>query len=154
MVLDRGKFLSTTRISERLVAAGVSTTKLPETLRFYGEILGFAPKPTTAATSPADQRLQLRVGANGDYVEVHVAAKDDTPFFRFEVRDLDHAKAQLERSLYFPTYGRPVVIETGSSRRRLIALRDPEGIRVELVEPDLASSKAGSIPYAPPSRVP
>lgn len=154
MFMDRGKFLSATRISDRLVAAGVATARLPETLRFYGDILGFAQNPTTAATSPVDQRLQLPVGANGDYVEVLVAPKDDTPFFRFEVRDLDRAKAQLERSPYFSTYGRPVVIETGSSRRRVISLRDPEGIRVELVEPDLASSKAESIPHAPPSRVP
>ena len=154
MVLDRGKFLSATRISDRLVAAGVATTKLPDTLRFYGEIFGFPPDPPRAGSAPGTPLHRFRVGANGDYVEVLVAPKDDTPFFRLEVRDLDHAKLQLERSPYFPTYGRPVAIQSGPLLPRAIHLWDPEGIRVELVEPASDGSTAPSIPDAPPARTP
>ena len=152
MVLDRGRFLSATRISDRLVAAGVATAKFPETLRFYGEIFGFPQESPRAGPALGEPLHRFRVGANGDYVEVRVAPKDDTPFFRLEVRDLDHAKAQLERSSYFPTYGRPLAIQSVPSRPRAIHLWDPEGIRVELVEPDTASFKDTSTPHAPPVR--
>lgn len=142
MVLDRGKFLSGTRISDRLVAAGVATTRLPETLRFFGEIFGFPQDPPRAGPDSGEPQRRLRAGANGDYVEVLVAPQDDTPFFRLEVRDLDSAKAQLERSPFFPNYGRPIAIQSGPSRARAIHLWDPEGIRVELVEPDTGRSTA------------
>lgn len=154
MVLDRGQFLSATRVSDRLVAAGVATTKLPETQRFYGEILGFSQNPQRAVLASDELRQRLRAGANGDYVEVRVAPRDEIPFFRLEVRDLDRAKGQLERSPYFPTYGRPVAIQSGSARPRAIHLWDPEGIRVELVEPAPDSSTAPLPPHAPPARTP
>ncbi|MCX6934558.1 MAG: VOC family protein, partial [Verrucomicrobia bacterium] len=125
MVLDRGKFLSGTRISDRLVAAGVATTRLPETLRFFGEIFGFPQDPPRAGPDSGEPQRRLRAGANGDYVEVLVAPQDDTPFFRLEVRDLDSAKAQLERSPFFPNYGRPIAIQSGPSRARAIHLWDP-----------------------------
>lgn len=153
MVLDRGKFLSAARISDRLVAAGVVTTQLPETRRFYGEIFGFPEDPPRAVPGSGEARHRLRAGANGAYVEVIVAPEDDAPFFRLEVRDLDHAKAQLERSPYFPAYGRPVAIRSGPSLPRAICLWDPEGIRVELVEPDTGGSTAPSTPHAPPARM-
>ena len=152
MVLDRGKFLSSTRISDRLIAAGVATTKLPETLRFYGEIFGFPQDLPRAGPASGEPLQRFRVGANGDYVEVLVAPKDDTPFFRLEVRDLDYARAQLERSPYFPTYGRPLAIQSVPSRPRAIHLWDPEGIRVELVEPETATPLGSPTPYAPPAR--
>jgi lactoylglutathione lyase len=152
MVLDRGKFLSGTRVSDRLVAAGVATARLPETLRFYGEIFGFPQDPPRAGPASGEPRHRLRAGANGDYVEALVAPQDDTPFFRLEVRDLDSAKAQLERSPYFPSYGRPVAIQSGPSHARAIHLWDPEGIRVELVEPDTGRSTASSPPHGAPSR--
>ena len=152
MVLDRGKFLSATRISDRLVAAGVATTKLPETLRFYGEIFGFPQDPMSVGRAAGEPPRRFRVGANGDYVDVLVAPKDETPFFRLEVRDLDQARAELERSPYFPTYGRPVAIRSGPLLPRAIHLWDPEGIRVELVEPETATPSGSPSPYAPPTR--
>jgi catechol 2,3-dioxygenase-like lactoylglutathione lyase family enzyme len=154
MVQDRGKFLSASRVAERLVAAGVTTAKLPETRRFFGEVLGFPPVPPRAGPSADDSRHRLRVGASDDYVEVLVAPKDETPFFRLEVRDLDQTKTLLERSLYFPTYGRPVAIVSGPNQRRVIPLIDPQGIRVELVESDMISTKPVAPRHAPSGRSP
>lgn len=134
MIQDRGRFLSEARVSDHLVAAGVATSRAAETVRFYRDILGFSELTHADPVGGAVTPPRLTVGPARDHVEVVDAGGAHPPFFRFAVPSLELAKAQLERTAYFRTYGRPILIEQNPGSPRLIALWDPEGIRVELAE--------------------
>lgn len=152
MIMDRGKYLSPTRISNHLIAAGIATGRLAETLRFFRDTLG-ASEAARGNTSDASAALaRLQVGGDGDCIEVVAESADPQPFFRFAVPDLEAAKARLECKEYFATYGKPLTIGKGTDQRRVIHLWDPEGIRVELVQSGPVPAKAASPLDAPPVR--
>jgi lactoylglutathione lyase len=59
-----------------------------------------------------------------------------TPHFCLLVRDTEKAKAKLESSPYRSKYDKPLEIRVGKNRKRQLNLYDPDGTRVELMEPN------------------
>ena len=55
--------------------------------------------------------------------------------------DVEKAKAKLEKTAYFATYGRPLETKTGKNHKRQLNLFDPDGVRVELMEPETFDGK-------------
>ena len=51
------------------------------------------------------------------------------------VPDIEKAVKTLEARPYFKTYGKPLEIRTGVNRKRQCNLYDPDGTRIELMEP-------------------
>jgi hypothetical protein len=66
-----------------------------------------------------------------------------------EVTDLAKAVAKLEKSPYRSHYLKPVEPMIGKNRRRILNLIDPNGIRVELMEPSTVDGQP-----VPPSEAP
>jgi lactoylglutathione lyase len=58
--------------------------------------------------------------------------------------------AALEAKPYFKTYGQPIVEHTGINRKRQANLFDPDGTRIELMEPDTIDGKPTPPSTAPP----
>lgn len=134
MVLDRGKFLPATRISDHLLCAVLTTTRQPEMLRFYRDALGFSPGERNAAREKEPAYLRLQIPGSTDYVDLMLGAVEERPYFGFEVRDVDQARARLERTSYWPTYGHPLEARRGKDGRRVLEVFDPDGMRIELIE--------------------
>jgi lactoylglutathione lyase len=68
------------------------------------------------------------------------------------VPDIEKAKAELESRAASAGYTRPLEIRTGINRRRQLNLYDPDGTRVELMEPHTVDGKPAVSSNAPPPR--
>lgn len=134
MFLDRGKFLSERRISDHLIAAGVATTKLSETLTFYREILGFEERPAGSTGVGGYRHLRLGIPGSSDYVEVTAAPDDPTPYFCLEVPDVDAAKATLAERAREMHYDRSLAISRTETGQRVLDVYDPDGMKIRLIE--------------------
>lgn len=145
MVLDRGKFLSDRRISDHLIAAGVATTKLSETLTFYREILGFEERAPGSTEASGSRRLRLGIPGSNDYVEVTVVPDDPTPYFCLEVPDVDAAKATLAERAREMHYDRSLDISRTETGQRVLDVYDPDGMKIRLIE----GGPVGKSPFAP-----
>ena len=84
----------------------------------------------------------MRLPESQDYVEFMLYTDLPAPTARgsqlhicLEVPDINKALAQLEASPFRKNYTRPLEIRTGINRRRQLNLFDPDGTRIELMEP-------------------
>ena len=147
---DQGKFLPDTRISEHITHGGVVVTDLAATLHFYGDVLGFTESWRGGASSNVLSWINMKAPAGGDYVEFMLDPKT-TPHFCLLVPDMEKAKARLESSPYRSKYDKPLEVRVGKNRKRQLNLYDPDGTRVELMEPNTvdgvpAASSAAPLP--------
>jgi catechol 2,3-dioxygenase-like lactoylglutathione lyase family enzyme len=133
---DRGQFLPETRISEHITHGGVLVKDVPAAMHFYGDILGFTETWRGSSDGRTLSWINLRApDPSGDYVEFMLAPKT-TPHFCLLVPDMEKARAKLEASPYRPKYDNALEIRVGKNRKRQLNLYDPDGTRVELMEPD------------------
>jgi lactoylglutathione lyase len=66
------------------------------------------------------------------------------------VPDINKAVAELESRPYFKTYGKDLTIATGVNRKRQVNMYDPDGTRVEIMEPFTVTGKPTPPSTAPP----
>jgi lactoylglutathione lyase len=69
-----------------------------------------------------------------------------------EVPDIDKAKAWLESRPAMKQYTRPLEIRTGTNCKRQMNLYDPDGTRLELMEPHTVDGKPTPSSTAAPPR--
>jgi catechol 2,3-dioxygenase-like lactoylglutathione lyase family enzyme len=144
---DKGKFLPDSRVSDHITHAGVVVADLPAVKHFYGDILGFKEGWRGSANGEVISWIHMKL-PGGDYVELMLNPKT-VPHFCLEVPDINKAKAKLEASPYRPKYEKPFEPYIGKSGKRIINLYDPDGTRIELMEPNTADGKP-----VPPSDAP
>jgi lactoylglutathione lyase len=156
---DRGKHLSPSRISDRALHAGILVGELARANAFYSGVLGFAEFwRGSAAGSPTLSWVNMRVLDGTDYIEFMLYAEKPAPDRRGSahhlcllVPDAAKAAATVQSRAARTGYARPIEIRTGINRKRQINLFDPDGTRVELMEPDTIDGKpAPSSPLPPP----
>ena len=70
-----------------------------------------------------------------------------------EVPDIEKSVAILEANPYRKQYTRPLEIRTGTNRKRQMNLYDPDGTRIELMEPQTVDGKPTPPATAPPPRL-
>lgn len=150
-----GKFAGERRISGHLRHVGIIVTNLEASLRFYGR-LGFRETWRGSRSTNQLSWVNLKVPDGDDYVELMLYTELPPPDKRgtahhmsLEVPDIERAKAELEGRNIQTNYARPMQIQTGINRKRQMNLFDPDGTRVELMEPKTTNG----LP-APPSRAP
>jgi lactoylglutathione lyase len=155
-MLNRGKFLADTRISARLAHVGVLEGDLDAAKAFYEDILGFHEIWRGAKTPAVLNWVHEQVPEGKDFIELMLYAQLPDPDKRggahhlcLEVPDLEKARAILEHRAARIGYTKAMTIQTGVNRKRQLNLYDPDGTRVELMEPRTVDG----IP-APPSTAP
>lgn len=148
IVRDRGKYLPEGRISRRITHAGVKVADLTAANAFYGGLLGFRESWRGSSDGKVISWLHLKEPASGDYVEFMLTSKV-APHFCLDVPDMEQARLLLEQSPVRVHYAKPIEIMVGKNRRRIISLFDPDGNRVELMEP----TTVDGVP-TPPSTAP
>jgi lactoylglutathione lyase len=155
-MLNKGKFLPETRISTKMPHVGILVGDLDAAQKFYGQVLGFTEIWRGSKTPEQLNWVHERLTDGSDFIELMLYADlpDADKRGRFhhlclEVPDMDKAKAILEERAAKIGYTRPLEIQTGINRKRQLNLYDPDGTRVELMEPNTIDG----IP-APPSTAP
>jgi lactoylglutathione lyase len=155
----QGKFLPDTRISTNMPHLGILVGDLEAAKRFYEDILGF--KESWRGSKNPDQlswvheRLPEGKGFFEFMLYAELPAADKRGKYHhlcLEVPDIAKAKATLEQRVSRVNYTKSLDIQTGINRKRLLNVYDPDGTRVELMEPQTVDGIPALASKAPPPR--
>jgi catechol 2,3-dioxygenase-like lactoylglutathione lyase family enzyme len=159
---EKGKFLPQTRIAMRLKHAGVLVGELEPALKFYCGILGGTETWRGANNTQQLSWVNVKLANSDDYIEFMLYSELPPPEKRggqhhlcLEVANVANAKATLEQRAARVGYARKLEITTGINRKRQLNVWDPDGTRVELMEPrtvDGTSPPSSGLP--PPKSAP
>jgi catechol 2,3-dioxygenase-like lactoylglutathione lyase family enzyme len=157
---DTGRHLPPSRISDHAMHVGILVGSLDRANGFYGDILGFTEFwRGAAATSTTLSWVNMRVPDGTDYVELMLYDQLPPPGNRgsahhvcLVVPDVERAVSMLDARSARESYTRPVAIRTGINRKRQVNLFDPDGTRVELMEPSTIDGKPAPSSTLPPPR--
>jgi lactoylglutathione lyase len=157
---ERGNFLPDTRVSVRIAHAGILVGNVDAALRFYGGILGGRETWRGSKDSKVLSWVNVKLPDGEDYIEFMLYSELPPPGQRgkqhhicLEVPDIESAKATLASRVAKIGYERPLEIQTGINRKRQLNLWDPDGTRVELMEPRTVDGIATPASTAPPPQV-
>jgi catechol 2,3-dioxygenase-like lactoylglutathione lyase family enzyme len=151
---DAGKHLPASRVSDRALHLGILVGSLDRATAFYNGILGFQEFwRGAAAKSPTLSWVNMRVPDGTDYLEFMLYDRIPEPGSRgtahhlcLVVPDVEKAVAALQARASTAGDSRPMEVRTGINRKRQVNLFDPDGTRVELMEPNTVDGQP-----APPS---
>jgi len=157
---NAGQHLPATRLSQHAIHVGILVGSLEASMTFYGGILGFEEFwRGSAANSKTLSWVNMRVPDGTDYIEFMLYGDKPAPDRRgsahhlcLVVPDADKAVAALDARPARASYTRPVEIRTGINRKRQVNLFDPDGTRVELMEPNTIDGKPTPSSTLPPPR--
>lgn len=152
----KGKFMSDQRVSVHMPHVGVMVGQLDESMRFYGEILGFT-EIWRGGAGKILSWVNLRVPDGTDYIEFMLYNKAPTRetlltkhHICLEVPDIVKA-SEILKSRPLPEGCKPPdAMKTGVNGKRQINYFDPDGTRVEIMEPTTFDGKPVPPSTAPP----
>jgi catechol 2,3-dioxygenase-like lactoylglutathione lyase family enzyme len=158
--LNRGKFMPETRIATKAPHLGILVGDLDASKKFYEGILGF--KEIWRGAKKPDQLnwVHEQIPDGKDFVELmlyselpDVDKRGKYHHLCFEVPDIEKAKATLSQRAARISYTRPLDIQTGINRKRQLNVYDPDGTRVELMEPQTVDGVPAPSSTAPPPKL-
>ncbi len=158
-VRENGKYLPE-RVSARVMHVGILVGSLAPAMQFYGSILGFQ-EILQRQQQRQNAQLGQYEGARWRYLHLEFMLYDQLPapnargtqhHMCLEVPDIDKAKAWLEARPALTQYTRTLEIKTGINRKRQLNLYDPDGTRLELMEPHTVDGQPAAPSTAPPPR--
>ena len=114
-----------------------------KSIDFYGGVLGFTETWRGGADPKELSWINMKVPDGDDYVELMLYHSLPDPskwggknHISLVVPDVDKAVAVLEARPAFKAYGKPLTIATGVNGKRQVNLYDPDGTRLELMDPN------------------
>ena len=141
-VREKGKHLREDRLSKRMMHVGIIVTELEPEKKFYADVLGFHETWRGSKSGDVLSWVNTRVPDGTDYVEFMMYDKAPDQTHRgsahhlcLEVPDVATAVATIKAKPYYKDYGKPIEIRIGTNRKRQANLFDPDGTRIELMEP-------------------
>ena len=150
-----GKLLPESRISPRIYHVGYLVGDAQRTTDFY-KMLGFTETWRGGANPKELSWINMKVPDGEDYVELmlyHSLPTDSwggKNHLSLVVPDIEKSVAILKARPYFATYGKPLDIHTGVNQKRQMNMYDPDGTRVEIMEPNTVTGKPTPSSSAPP----
>ena len=142
---ERGRFMPETRISSQMAHAGILVRKLGPAIKFYRDVLGFEEFWRGSSSGTELSWVNMRVPDGSDYLEFMLYSQppdNQQMGVRHHIclftPDIKKAVAILEGRPAFKKYGRAITINVGKNGKRQANLFDPDGTRIELMEPDAA----------------
>jgi catechol 2,3-dioxygenase-like lactoylglutathione lyase family enzyme len=154
---EKGKFMPDTRISTHIAHIGVMVASLDPAMKFYRDILGFEDIWRGGPSSDVLSWVNMRVPDGKDYLEFMLySAPPDAAQIGVKnhicliTPDIKAAVALLESRRSGKSYTRPIEIRIGRNGKRQANLFDPDGTRIELMEPNTADGKPVPSSKAPP----
>jgi len=156
---NAGKYLPDTRIATNIPHMGILVGDLDAAKAFYEGILGFheiwrgAKNP--AVLSWVHEQIPDGTGFLEFMLYPELPAADKRGkyhHFCLEVPDIAAAKAILEKRAALIGYTKPLEIQTGINHKRQLNVYDPDGTRVELMEPHTVDGLPAPASTAPPPK--
>jgi lactoylglutathione lyase len=158
-MLNNGKFMPDTRISTNMPHMGILAGDLDADKKFYEDILGCSEIWRGSKNSSVLNWVHEKIPDGNGFLELMLYSETPAPDKRgkyhhlcLEVPDLDKAKAILEERAPRIGYTNALDIQTGVNRKRQLNLYDPDGTRVELMEPRTVDGTTAPSSTAPPPR--
>jgi catechol 2,3-dioxygenase-like lactoylglutathione lyase family enzyme len=154
---EKGKYLPDTRISQHMAHVGVLIGALDPAMKFYRDILGFQ-EFWRGGASPGKvlSWVNMRVPDGGDYLEFMLySTPPDAEQMGVKnhlcllTPDITKAVATLEARPARKNYTRSIEIKVGVNGKRQANLFDPDGTRIELMEPNTLDGKPAPSSTAP-----
>ena len=153
---EKGKFMPDSRISTQIMHVGLLADDLDRSMRFYGGILGFQEFWRGSGSPRMLSWVNIRPPESQDYLELMLYDKLPEPGSRgtknhasLMVPDAEKALAELKKRAVKAGYEQEIAIQIGVNRRRQINLYDPDGTRIELMEPNTVDGKPAPNSTAP-----
>ena len=156
-IREKGKFMTESRISTQMAHAGILVGKLEPAMKFYRDLLGFEEFWRGSSSGTELSWVNMRVPDGTDYLEFmlyskppdsqQIGVKNHICLF---TPDVKKAVGILESRPAFKNYARPITINVGKNGKRQVNLFDPDGTRIELMEPNTADGKSVPSSNAPP----
>lgn len=152
-----GKYMPDSRVSTHMTHVGVTVGPLARAMKFYQDVLGFQEFWRGSSSGTTLSWVNMRVPDGNDYLEMmlYKTPPDEAQMgvknhVCLVVPDVEKAVAMLEARPAYKNYGKKIEIKTGVNGKRQANLFDPDGTRVELMEPDRAKGKPVPSSTAPP----
>ncbi|HEY6851044.1 MAG TPA: VOC family protein [Terracidiphilus sp.] len=158
-LLNKGKFLNPNAISDHMTHVGlIVPPPMDVEYKFYTDVLGFKEFWQGSADGKTLSYVNLRVPDGTDYDEFILTKDVPPPTARgvahhlcLQVPSVPAAVAKLEAEPYYKeVYKREIEIHVGKNHKRQANLFDPDGTRVELMEPDTVDGTPAPSSTAPP----
>ena len=141
-MLNKGKFLPETRISNYMPHVGILVNDVDAAKDFYEGVLGFKEIWRGSKNHTQLSWVHERMPEGKEFIEFMLYSLLPDPDKRgkfhhlcLEVPDINAAKATLEQRAALINYTKPMEIQLGINRKRQLNVYDPDGTRVELMEP-------------------
>jgi catechol 2,3-dioxygenase-like lactoylglutathione lyase family enzyme len=146
-----------TRISTHIPHVGVLAQELERSQKFYGDILGFRETWRGSTSGTVLSWVHMRVPDGEDTIELMLYATPQNAeqmgtknHVCLVTPDIQKAVAALEARPARKAYRQPIEIRVGKNGKRQANLYDPDGTRIELMEPDTVDGKPAPSSTAPP----
>jgi len=154
---EQGKFMPDTRVSTRMAHVGVLVRVLEPSLKFYRDVLGFQEFWRGSSSGTELSWVNMRVPEGNDYLELMLYSKPPDAeqigtknHICLITPDIKKAVAMLEARPARKNYPRPIEVKVGKNGKRQANLFDPDGTRIELMEPNTVDGKPVPSSTAPP----
>jgi len=154
-----GKYLPDTRISTHMAHEGVTVAALDPSTKFYGGILGFQEFWRGSSSGKVLSWVNMRVPDGQDYLEFMLYSKPPDAremgvknHICLVTSDIEKAVASLKARPAAKSYTLPIEIKVGVNGKRQANLFDPDGTRIELMEPNTFDGKPVPPSAAPPPK--
>jgi lactoylglutathione lyase len=146
---EQGRFMPDSRISRQMAHAGVLVGALEPALKFYRDILGFREFWRGSSSGTELSWVNMRVPDGDDYLELMLYSEPPDAgqmgtknHICLVTPDIKKAVAMLEAHPARKNYTKPIEIKIGKNGKRQVNLFDPDGTRIELMEPNTVDGKA------------
>lgn len=156
---EKGKYIPETRISTHMPHVGVLIGDLDAAMKFYHEVLGFEEFWRGSSSGKVLSWVNMRVPDGDDYLEFMLYSKPPDEEQRgvknhvcLLTPNIEKAVATLQARTARIGYARPIEIRIGTNRKRQANLFDPDGTRIELMEPNTVDGKPAPSSTAPPAQ--
>ena len=145
---DKGKATPDTRISTHMRHVGIMVGQLDLSMKFYGDILGFKETWRGSSNGKTLSWVNLKVPDGDDYLEFMLYDKQPTldrlhtmHHVCLEVPDVAKAGELLKTRSLPEGCKPPTEMKLGVNGKRQINYYDPDGTRIEIMEPTTADGK-------------
>jgi catechol 2,3-dioxygenase-like lactoylglutathione lyase family enzyme len=137
-----GKDLPDTRISKHMSHAGIQVANLDSAMKFYRDVLGFKEIWRGSSDGKTLSWVNMKVPDGDDYIEFMLYDKEPSQDRKgtmnhicLVVDDVAGAGKILKSRILPEGCKLPTDMKTGINRKRQINYYDPDGTRVEIMEP-------------------
>jgi catechol 2,3-dioxygenase-like lactoylglutathione lyase family enzyme len=144
----QGQYISDTRVSEHIAHVGISVSSLDSALKLYEDVLGFR-EFLRGGGNGQPAWVDLRAPNGSDYLELIALRGVASPVnlkvlnhFALESSDLSKTVIYLQNRAGRDLLSAPIMLETGGDLPRHLNVFDPDGARLEIMEPLLSEPPA------------